>query len=119
MISLKKFVSIYSNREGDTFIILGGVIHMAIVQCCIALVVILISTNVSALERFDIVTTLKMQEMLEQRKEGKIDFILVNSLDEMIFRNSHVPGSINIPLSRIDENKHKLGEDKSKRIIPY
>jgi len=109
----------YSSGEGDASITLGGVIHMAIVHCFITLVIILLSTNVSALERFDIVTTVKMQEMLEQRKEGKIDFILVNSLDEMIFRNSHIPGSVNIPLSRIAENRHKLGEDQSKLIIPY
>ena len=72
-----------------------------------------------ALERFDLVTTQQMQKLLEQRRQGSVDFILVNSLDEMAFRNSFIPGSINIPLSRFDELYSRLGTDKNKLIIPY
>ncbi len=92
---------------------------MVIVRIVITLVILSVASNTFALERFDIITTEKMQALLEQRKAAKIDFVLVNSLDEMIYRNSHIPGSVNIPLSSIDENIHKLGQDLSKLIIPY
>jgi len=72
-----------------------------------------------ALERFDIVTTEEMQTMLEQRKAKKIDFILVNTLDKMIFRHSHIPGSVNVPLGQIEQNVHKLGADRTKLIVTY
>ena len=71
------------------------------------------------MERFDLVTTQQMRELLAQRKQGSVDFILVNCLDEMAFRNAYIPGSINIPLSRFDELYSRLGTDKNKLIIPY
>ena len=86
------------------------------------IVVPLFSLNPSvaqALERFDLVTTEEMQEMLRQREEGAVDFLLVNCLDEMIFRDSHIPGSINIPLTRHEQFNDRLGEDKNKLIITY
>ncbi len=72
-----------------------------------------------ALERFELVTTEEMQQLLADREAGKVDFILLNSLDAMIFRDAHIPGSINIPLSRVDSMIHLLGEDHDKLIVPY
>ena len=64
----------------------------------IAFVLILFGGTASlALERFDIVTTEQMKQMLDDRAAGKTDFILVNSLDEIIFRSASIPGSINLP----------------------
>jgi hypothetical protein len=71
------------------------------------------------LERFQLVTTEEMAEMLEQREAGKMDFLLLNALDEMIFRYSSIPGSINIPLDRIETMISTLGNDKERLIVSY
>ncbi len=75
--------------------------------------------NALALERFPIVTTEEMLQMLQDREAGKIDFILVNALDEMIARNASIPGSVNIPLGKIAAHAHKLGQDKNRLIVTY
>lgn len=79
----------------------------------------LLSPQASGMDRFDIVSTSQMKQMLDDRAGGKIDFVLVNTLDEIIFKHSSIPGSINVPWSRVNELKHRLGENKSKLIIPY
>jgi len=80
---------------------------------------LILAHNATALERFPIVTTEEMQQMLKDREAGKIDFILVNALDELIYRNASIPGSINIPLGKIAAHAHKLGKDKDKLIVTY
>lgn len=72
-----------------------------------------------AFERFPVVSTTELQELLDQRQRGNTDFILVNTLDEVIFRNQSIPGSINIPWSSIDSRYSELGRDKEKLIITY
>jgi len=72
-----------------------------------------------ALERFDLVTTMELRQMLQDREAGKTDFVLVNCLDEMIYDHAHIPGSINIPLNRFEALKSRLGPDKDKLIVPY
>lgn len=83
------------------------------------LVMVLVFTRVHAMERFDIVTTQDLKQMLEERKAGKIDFILINSLDEVIFKNSSIPGSVNLPWSKADKMIYRLGTDKNKLMIVY
>lgn len=73
----------------------------------------------AAMERFDLITTQELEQMLAARQKGEIDFLLVNSLDEIIFRNIAIPGSINIPWSRVDEKAHLLGSDPEKLIVTY
>ncbi len=75
--------------------------------------------NTSALERFEIITTTEMVQLLEDREEGKIDFLLVNALDRMIYNHSSIPGSTHIPLGKFEEFSYKLGSDTDKLIIPY
>lgn len=72
-----------------------------------------------AMERFDIITTQELKQMLDDRASGKIDFILVNALDEIIFRNSSIPGSVNLPWCKINQTAYRLGEDKDRLIIIY
>ena len=81
--------------------------------------VLFLKAPVFALERFDIVTTEEMRQMLDARAAGKIDFVLVNALDEIIYRHSSIPGSVNVPWSRVDTKADRLGEDKNKPIITY
>ena len=73
----------------------------------------------AAMERFDLVTTQELEQMLNARQKGEIDFLLVNVLDEIVFRNVTIPGSINIPWNLIHEKVHLLGDDPDKLIVTY
>lgn len=75
--------------------------------------------SAAAMERFDLVTTQELEQLLAARQKGEIDFFLVNALDEIIFRNVAIPGSINIPWSRVHEKSHRLGDNLDKLIITY
>jgi hypothetical protein len=57
--------------------------------------------------------------MLAARDKGEIDFLLVCTLDEIIYRDVAIPGSISVPWSRVDETIHLLGEDHGKLIVTY
>lgn len=60
-----------------------------------------------------------MEKMLSDRDNGKVDFLLVNGLDRMIYNHAAIPGSISIPLSMFQAYAGQLGEDLNKLIIPY
>lgn len=73
-----------------------------------------------AFERFDIVTTEQLREMLTAREsQASADFLLVNTLDEIIYRNESIPGSVSLPWSNISNYKSILGDNKDKEIIFY
>jgi hypothetical protein len=80
---------------------------------------LMLVSPVHAMERFGIITTEELEHMLAAREAGELDFVLVNSLDEIIALNVSIPGSINVPWSRIDETVHRLGKDMDKQIIFY
>ena len=82
-------------------------------------ILMFITQPVFAMDRFDIVTTEELEQMLIQRKEGKVDFVLMNTLDEIIFRDRSIPESVNVPWSKIDDFIDRLGEDKNKLVISY
>ncbi len=73
----------------------------------------------TAMERFDIITTDELVSQLEARKLGQTDFLLVNTLDEILARNKSIPDSISVPWSSIQTAHKRLGEDKDKLIITY
>ena len=77
------------------------------------------NTTTFAMERFDIVSTAEMKQLLKDRAAGKINFVLVNTLNEIIFNHSSIPGSVSVPWSRVDKVAHRLGNDKDKLIITY
>lgn len=85
----------------------------------VCLLLLPFSGDAGALERFDLVTTEQLEQLLVKRKAGEVDFLLVNTLDEMIFRDEAIPGSINLPWSRIDSRYQELGSDKNALIITY
>jgi 3-mercaptopyruvate sulfurtransferase SseA len=72
-----------------------------------------------AFERFDLVSTDDLKTMLDQRAKNQTDFILLNTLDELIFRDQSIPGSINIPWSQIEARHGELGNEKERLIITY
>ena len=71
------------------------------------------------MERFDIITTQQLTDMLVARDRGERDFLLVNTLDEILFRDKAIPGSISVPWSRVNTAYTRLGTDKNKLIVTY
>ena len=78
-----------------------------------------LKSNALALERFDIVTTETLKNMLELRAQGKENFILLNTLDKIIADHHTIPGSMNIPWNNVKERSQELGKDKNIPIITY
>jgi len=85
----------------------------------IVLVFLIYPADVLGLERFEIITTAEIEQLLKDRQTGKTDFILVNALDSMISRHASIPGSVSIPHGRLKQHADKLGDDTAKLIIPY
>lgn len=86
----------------------------------VAIVFLVLNTlPVLAMERFEIITTEQLEQMLIARKTGKTDFVLMNALDEIIYNNTSIPESINVPWSRINQTIDRLGDDKSKLVVTY
>lgn len=80
---------------------------------------LMVAAPANALERFEIITTEQLQQLIEDRASGKIDFVLVNTLDRLIFEHHTIPGSVNLPWSLVQENGDVLGPDKGRKIITY
>lgn len=72
-----------------------------------------------AFERFPVISTSEVQELLKQRGDGKTDFVLLNTLDEIIYRHQSIPGSTNIPWNVIASRYTELGPDKDRLIVTY
>ena len=73
-----------------------------------------------AMERFDIVTTQELAQMLAERDAGSRDFCLVITLDTMIYEHQSIPGSVNVPWSRVKElGAERLGPDRDRLIVTY
>lgn len=79
---------------------------------------LLAPVETEALERFDIVTTEELRRMLDSRQGGS-NFLLINTVDKLIADHHTIPGSINIPWSKVEENREKLGSNKNLLIITY
>ncbi len=58
------------------------------------------------------------REQLEEKMDRGEDFILVDTLGEEYYRQSHLPGAINLPLEEIDRAEEVL-PDKKAEIIVY
>lgn len=81
--------------------------------------VMLTTSVLPGMDRFDVLTTETVKQMLDDRAAGRIDFLLVNTLDELICNDSSIPGSVKIPWYRINELSERLGTDKSRLIVTY
>ncbi len=58
------------------------------------------------------------REQLEEKMDRGEDFIFVDTLGEEYYRQSHLPGAINLPLEEIDRAEEVL-PDKKAEIIVY
>ncbi len=58
------------------------------------------------------------REQLEEKMDRGEDFALVDTLGEEYYRQSHLPGAINVPLEEIDRAEEVL-PDKEAEIVVY
>ena len=59
------------------------------------------------------------REELEEKLEGATDLILVDTMAEMYYRHSHLPGAINLPADQVGERAPDLLPDKDAEIVVY
>ncbi len=59
-----------------------------------------------------------MREELKAKMDRGDDFVLVDVLDEPYYRQSHLPGAINLPLESVGAAEEVL-PDKSAEVIVY
>ncbi len=81
---------------------------------CLLLMLSFVFSNISFAEDFPIITA---KEIMVKMDAGE-KMILLNPLSDIEFSNSHIPGSVNIPLHKI-MTTDKLPQDKSTLIITY
>ncbi len=89
------------------------------IKMMVFLFVLMVAAPVYGLERFEIITTQQLKQMLAEREAGNIDFLLVNSLDRLIYEHSAIPGSLNLPWSEASSGEKILGPDKDRMIVTY
>ena len=59
------------------------------------------------------------REELKEKLEGATDLILVDTMAEMYYRHSHLPGAINLPADQVGERAPDLLPDKDAEIVVY
>jgi rhodanese-related sulfurtransferase len=64
------------------------------------------------------VETISREELKEKMDRGD-NFILVDTLAEMYYRHSHLPGAVNVPVDELRERAPELLPDKQAEIIVY
>lgn len=90
-----------------------------LIVIAISIVLTGLASTAHGLERFEIITTQELQQILTEREAGHLDFVLVNTLDTLIYEHHSIPGSINIPWSRVAEMRDRLGPKQDRLIITY
>jgi rhodanese-related sulfurtransferase len=68
--------------------------------------------------RYAAVETISREELKEKMDRGD-DFVLVDTLAQMYYRHSHLPGAINVPIDELRERAPELLPDKQAEIIVY
>ena len=58
------------------------------------------------------------REQLKERMDRGDDFVVVDTLGEEYYRQSHLPGAINLPLEEIDRAEEVL-PDKEAEFVVY
>ena len=59
------------------------------------------------------------REELKEKMEGSKGLILVDTMAEMYYRHSHLPGAINLPAEQVKERAPDLLPDKDAEIVVY
>ena len=77
-------------------------------------IVLCLCNSVPAKKQWDVISTAELKQILEQKQ----DYYLINVLPKIIHDAMHIPGSINIPLGKIEASP-QLPTDKKKHMIFY
>ena len=64
------------------------------------------------------VETISREELKEKMDRGD-DFVLIDTLAEMYYRHSHLPGAINVPADEVGERIPELLPDREAEIVVY
>jgi rhodanese-related sulfurtransferase len=59
------------------------------------------------------------REELKAKMDRGDDFVLVDTMAEMYFRHSHLPGAINLPADEVSDRAAELLPDKDAEIVVY
>jgi rhodanese-related sulfurtransferase len=65
-----------------------------------------------------VVETISREE-LKEKMEGGNGLILVDTMAEMYYRHSHLPGAINLPADQVGERAPDLLPDQDAEIVVY
>ncbi len=65
---------------------------------------------------YRIISTVEMKKKFDT-KSG--DFVIIDARTPEEYQEVHIPGAINIPEKTLEQNAHKLPEDKNRQIIFY
>jgi rhodanese-related sulfurtransferase len=68
--------------------------------------------------RLFVVETISREE-LKEKMDGGGGLILVDTMAEMYYRHSHLPGAINLPADQVRERASDLLPDKEAEIVVY
>ena len=64
------------------------------------------------------VETISRGELKAKMDRGE-DFVLVDTMPEMYYRHSHLPGAVNLPVNEVRERAPELLPDREAEIIVY
>ncbi len=64
------------------------------------------------------VRTISREALKEKMEEGR-GLILIDTMAEMYYRHSHLPGAINLPVDEVRERAPTLLPDKAAEIVVY
>jgi rhodanese-related sulfurtransferase len=59
------------------------------------------------------------RDELKAKMDRGEDFVLVDTMPQMYYRHSHLPGAINLPADEVRERAPELLPDKYAEIIVY
>jgi rhodanese-related sulfurtransferase len=65
-----------------------------------------------------VVRSISREELQEKIDRGD-DFVLVDTMAEMYYRHSHLPGATNLPAGEVRERAPELLPDKEAEIVVY
>ena len=59
------------------------------------------------------------RDELKAKMDRGDDFVLVDTMPEMYYRHSHLPGAVNLPVNEVGERAPELLPDRNAEIIVY
>jgi rhodanese-related sulfurtransferase len=65
-----------------------------------------------------VVKTISRDELKVKMDRGE-DFVLVDTMAQMYYRHSHLPGAINLPADEVRERAAEVLPDKDAEIVVY